>query len=134
MPACRSGHSDLHTADIHSGSVFRALATQEIFLSSSHSAPVSYKRLRALSDARSPRAGRTCAGSKLKSALTQTGLPDHICSCQASGFSIVKASMDPQSNNWNKGKRDFYIIKCSCLKSAPLQLSLLPSACFDTKC
>lgn len=79
MAAWRSSHSDPHTAAIHSGSVFRAephaLATQERFLSSSHSAPVSYKWLRALSDACSPRAGRTCAGSKLKSALTQR--PDH---------------------------------------------------------
>lgn len=38
----------------------------------------------------------------------QTSLPNCIgCSRQAWGFSIVKVSTDPQSNNWNKSKRDF---------------------------
>lgn len=49
MSAWRSSHSDSHTADIHSDVLraeLHALAIQEIFLSRSHSAPVSYKRLK----------------------------------------------------------------------------------------
>lgn len=107
---------DMQLSSAFTGSVFKgklyASAIQEIPFSNNVNAPGIYKSLRVLSRAYNPGAGKTCPGSDLKNLRSEPcNKPASQTASSAPAkpwdFSIVKVSTDPQSNNWNKSKRDF---------------------------